>query len=567
MANCSVPAMARTPVGAACYHAPTAARSVGSLSVMASLSAEMERNRTAATYVLISVTSISVLPLAMVVVGAPDSPFLFGAFLSAGTSVGALAFLAARYRPQLRDPDIRSLVRRNIVSWPILLILLGSFEFTFFAWSTQFIDATVATILWGCWPILFVFLLQRIFSGRAARPARYRKITPSLVMLMFFSLIGLAYVVLAQSSTQSGLDWASDSSYLGFALALLSGVLITFNIFTFSWATDLARKARVRRQPEESHSMELFFITVVVCLSNAFTAPIKAGFSLVALEQIQLDVILMGLVLGATVRVTASILWRKANLMTHTLGINALGYAEPLFGVLWLALFWEINISRVDYLIVGTCAIIASNILINSEVEISRGFKSAILAMWTTGAFVYFRDAGPLWSSGRFFGILALLAGAFTLLLGLRFTSTSPALVGKHALRRPRSPDEEPLGIKYPLIANGLNLARMFTMGLYGAAAVVLAMVVQPALEGWTGWLVELFAISFCTAIVASAFHAAGSLKGRDKPSGADSSGISIFMDAGWGRRERRIANWTSAVVATGTFLSFLYLLWDKWLN
>lgn len=534
---------------------------------MALVSPEVERNRTAATYVLISVTSISILPLAMVVVGAPDSPFLFGAFLSAGTSVGALVFLAARYRPQLRDPELLGLVRRNIVSWPILLILLGSFEFTFFAWSTRFIDATVATILWGCWPILFVFLLQRIFSSRAARPARYRKITPSLVILMFFSLIGLAYVVLAQSSTQSGLDWTSDSSYLGFALAMLSGVLITFNIFTFSWATDLARQAKGGRQPTDSHSMELFFITVVVLISNAFTTPIKLGFSLVASEQIQLDVILMGLALGATVRVTASILWRKANLMTHTLGINALGYAEPLFGVLWLALFWEINISRVDYLIVGTCAIIASNILINSEVEISRGFKSAILAMWATGAVIYFRDEGPLWSSGRFFGVLALLAGAYTLLLALRHANASPAAAGKHA-RRPHPSSPGPALTRYPLIANGLNLARILTMGLSGAAAVVLAIAVRPALEGWMGWLVELFAVSFCTAIVASAFHASGSLRGSGKlrRSGL-SGGVSSPVDLAWQRRERRLANWTSGVVATGTYLSFLYLLWDKWLN
>ncbi|MCQ3804157.1 MAG: hypothetical protein OXC98_12800 [bacterium] len=537
------------------------------VSHMTLVSTEVERNRTAATYLLIAVTAISVLPLAMVVVGAPDSPFLFGAFLSAGTSVGALGFLRAKYGSRLRDPAIRALIRKNLVSWPIFFILLGSFEFTFFAWSTQFIDATIATILWGCWPIIFVFLLQRVFSGREARPARYRKITPSLVTLMVFSLIGLAYVVLAQSSGQSGMDWTADSSYLGFALALLSGIFITFNIFTFSWATDLARQANTRRDPRDSHDMELFFITVVVCISNAFTAPVKAGFSLVASEQIQLDVIVMALVIGGTIRVGSSILWRKANLMTHTLGINALGYAEPLFGVLWLALFWEVDISRVDYLIIGTCAIIASNVLINSEVEISRGLKSAILAMWATGAVVYFRDAGPLWSSGRFFGILALLAGAFTLLLGVRFANPFPAVVGKHTRHRPHPPHTGLLLNKYPAVASGLNLARLFTMGVYGAAAVALATVVRPALEGWMGWLVELFAISFCTAIVASAFHATGSLRGGGKPSIDAFSAISIAMDATTVRRERRIANWTSGLVATGTFLSFLYLLWDKWLN
>ena len=236
-------------------------------------SSQVERSRTAAIYVMVSVIGISVLPLAMVMVGAPESPLLFGAFLSAGTSAGSLVFLVTRYGAQLRNRRILGLIKKNLVSWPIFFVLFGTFEFTFFAWSARFIDATVATILWGSWPIIFVFLLSRIFSHKRARTRRYRKITPSLVLLMVFSLIGLAYVVLAQASKQTGLDWTSDSAWVGFAFAMLSGVLITLNIFSFSWAADLAAKAKTLSVSGESRSMELFFITVVVCITNAFTAP------------------------------------------------------------------------------------------------------------------------------------------------------------------------------------------------------------------------------------------------------------------------------------------------------
>ncbi len=534
---------------------------------MALVSQEVVRNRAAAAYLLISVIGISVLPLAMVGVGAPESPLLFGAFLSVGTSVGALVFLAVRYGRELRDLRILALIRRNLVSWPVFLLLIGTFEFTFFAWGTQYVDPTVATILWGSWPIIFVFLLSRIFSGNRERPARYRKVTPSLVLLMVFSLIGLAYVVLAQASRQTGLDWTSDSSWIGFAFAMISGVLITFNVFSFSWATSMAAKAKRLDLSRGSRSMELFFITVIVCITNAFTAPFKAGFSLMASEQMQTDVILGAVAFGATIRVGSSLLWRHANLTTHALGINALGYAEPLFGVLWLGLFWEVNISRVDYLIIGTSAIIASNVLINSAVEIRTGFRAAILAMWATGAIVYFRDDGPLWGSGRFFGVLALLAGAFLLVLGLRFANPSPAMSGKH-IRAPTATARTGTPVtRAPPVTAGLNLAQLLTMGVYGAAAVALAVVVRPALDGWWGWLVELFAVAFCTAVIASAFHAFGSGRARGGPPGTVvESGIPP-VEADWERRERRFANWTSAVVAAGTFLSFLYLFWDKWLN
>ena len=46
------------------------------------------------------------------------------------------------------------------MSWPIFFVLFGTFEFTFFAWSARFVDATVATILWGSWPIIFVVPAQ-----------------------------------------------------------------------------------------------------------------------------------------------------------------------------------------------------------------------------------------------------------------------------------------------------------------------------------------------------------------------------------------------------------------------
>lgn len=532
---------------------------------MALASAEVKRNRKAALYLLTSVVGISVLPLAMVVVGAPDSPLLFGAFLSVGTSLGALAFLVARYGSLLRDRRIRTLIRENLVSWPIFFLLLGTFEFTFFAWGTRFVDAAVATILWGSWPIIFVFLLSRIFRGSREQPARYRKVSPSLILLMAFSLVGLAYVVLAQAGKQSGFDWTSDSSWLGFAFALLSGILITFNIFSFSWSTKLARKARIVGVGGERRTMELFFITVIVCISNAFTAPFKAGFSVLAAEQIQPDVILAGLIVGGTLRVGSSLLWRHANLITHALGINALGYAEPLFGVLWLALFWEVNIPRVDFLVIGTCAIIASNLLINSEVDIPLSFKATILSLWSTGTLVYFREGGWQWDVGRYWTTLAGLSAIFAVLLGVRMNRPPLVLLGRHArddrqnlvTRRGRAGSMS--------VATGWNMMQMLTLGAYGGGAVLLAALVRPPLVGWAGWLTDMMAVLFCAAIVGLVYRTTG------RPRLATSSTVAATLVESdrppLDPKEHRVALWTFMVVATGTFLCYFYLLWDKWLN
>jgi len=104
-------------------------------------------------------------------------------------------------------------------------------------------------------------------------------------------------------------------------------------------------------------------------------------------------------------------------------------------------------------------------------------------------------------------------------------------------------------------------------MGLYGSVAIGLTIIVRPAVTGWVGLAVDVFAVSFCTAIAASAFHTSRWTGGMGGPSPQVVSTEPPAAGSGWEQRERRISNWTNAAVATGTYLSFLYLLWDKWLN
>ena len=533
-------------------------------------SSEAARSRKAAIYLLSAVVVISVLPLSMVMVGAADSPFLFGAALSVGTSVGALAFLHVRYRLQMRDPAILDLLRKNLVSLPIFFILVGTFDFTFFAWSTRFLDAAVATILWGSWPIIFVFLLRRIFGSGKRGPKRYGRITLSLVVLMIMSLAGLGFVVLAESTDQTGFNWTADLSYLGLLLALISGVLIGLNIFGFSWAADMTVKTDALPGSKRAHGMELFFITVVIFISNLFTVPIKMGISLASSEEFQLDVIMAGLIVGSIIRAGSSILWRKANLMTHALGINALGYAEPVFAVLWLFLFWEVHVARIDYLIIGTCAIVASNILINSESDIGPGLRSAVPALWTTGAVVYLRDQGLYWGSGEYLVALVLFAALFAVLLSIRVGRNSWAVTGRHIQHPSLLGGADPANLTRPFARRGHHLLNMFVLGTFAGVAVFFAVFTRPLLTGQAGWLVDTLAILYC-GLIAFAMFSWPKLQPdvRTTPFRTDTvAGIPALRQGGRVfAKHLRIERWVSTLVALGVFGVFAYLFWDKWLN
>ncbi len=133
---------------------------------------------------------------------------------------------------------------------------------------------------------------------------------------------------------------------------------------------------------------------------------------------------------AGTIYTAASISWRNANIITSNLGINAIGYSTPALTLLWLFLFWNIEVERPGLLIIGTAAIVTANLLINFEAEIRFGFKALILSLWGCGAFVYLRDdilrtlpVGWEWPKGDvYLGALAMSATVFILLLSFRVT-------------------------------------------------------------------------------------------------------------------------------------------------
>ena len=83
---------------------------------------------------------------------------------------------------------------------------------------------------------------------------------------------------------------------------------------------------------------------------------------------------------------------------------------------------------NVDYFLIGTMAIVVSNLLIRFEVEIRLGFKALLMALVVAGALVYLREGifeafhvGEWhWTASGYFEAVALAATVFTLLLAFR---------------------------------------------------------------------------------------------------------------------------------------------------
>ena len=63
--------------------------------------------------------------------------------------------------------------------------------------------------------------------------------------------------------------------------------------------------------------------------------------------------------------VPGAVLSRKAVLITPDLAVTALVYVSPVLGLVWLGLFTEITVERLDLLVLGAVVVAAANIMLN----------------------------------------------------------------------------------------------------------------------------------------------------------------------------------------------------------
>ena len=169
--------------------------------------------------------------------------------------------------------------------------------------------------------------------------------------------------------------------------------------------------------------------------------------------------LLSGGMVGALLHGPASISLHEAHFVSDRREIISMQYLSPLLALVWLALLSGISIVRVDLLLLGTVAIVAINMLINLDPEISRedatsnarhvarqpdyiepslqptqpaasdrhSLRALVLALLLSGGFIYFRGelftaVDYAWVPGNYWAAVALAATVFALLLAFRLT-------------------------------------------------------------------------------------------------------------------------------------------------
>lgn len=329
---------------------------------------------------MITVAGFSIIPLVVAWGGGAEKPLLFNAGWRFGVVIGCLFFLPIGNSALLRNRIVWQLIWRRMFGWAMLFVIIGSFQFALFTYSTRFIDIAIAAVLLETWPIFLIVFTGRLFK----KENRFRATSATTFLLVALGFVGFILVVASQTENPGELLLLDSGPVfaLGIVLAMLAAAAsVVEAAFNFRWGVNLGRELSTEAGLTEGSHLDLFCVIVAFTIASVVSTPIHIAGGLIGGEAITGKDLAIAVVGGGVVQAIASILYRTAILNTNNLGINALGYTVPIFSLLWLAIFSRISVARADYLVIGAAAIVAANVLIYFESNVQQAGKVWLLAI------------------------------------------------------------------------------------------------------------------------------------------------------------------------------------------
>ena len=394
----------------------------------------------------VSVILQAVVMLIIVLQLKDNSPLLFGSGLALGLVIGNSLYLTTVHRQTMQHSTIWKVIfsRERLGHPHLLLAAVARCDFAIFGLSIVFLSPAVATIIFGIWPVFFILFLQKLARAPddLITESRYHRISTETVLFISIAFIGLAFVISSQHTTEQNLFDESTNLSLGVLIAISGALLWALSAFGYRWGTDTYKQViSDDREIKHPHDAGDAVITVelVVTLIGVILSTIPAVLLLIALglwftpKGISFSAFSIAVLAGTLIDTPALILVRRANLGTKELGVNALGYLAPVTTLGLLAVFSHLGTVRIDFVAIGTAAIVSMNLFLNFDPERRLGFnkrlsfKALVISLWAFGSLIYLRDrwfgdAMVEWSSTDYWSILTVVATVFTLLLSFRVT-------------------------------------------------------------------------------------------------------------------------------------------------
>lgn len=323
-------------------------------------------------YMLGSVVLYATFPLLFSIGDAASAPLLFNAIRKVLTAVTLALVFVLCYRYAFRLSTLKNLFARNHKLPLFYFCVLAGFDYTFFAWSLQYLDVFMATILYELRVIIFILSMSLLY-----RPDRkYATLGKQSCALVGVAFVGFVFVILSQStyavSLVSGVIPRVNSDLLTglcivFGAALVSGFGLACSV---RWISVSAKNTQSRARNQRSESEFLVLCNIILQGIAGLLMGIMGALA-GEFHSITGQAVVVAVLLGIAVNALATLLFTKANLITSHLFINSLSYTTPIFALLFLyiadnfGVVWlSSSIYRVDLFILGASLALGANIII-----------------------------------------------------------------------------------------------------------------------------------------------------------------------------------------------------------
>ena len=166
-------------------------------------------------------------------------------------------------------------------------------------------------------------------------------------------------------------DSASNSilaQVFGICLVLGAAAFTSLGAFGFRWAANLASDIP-NNHNHNNDALELFSVVIGIIICTSISVPLTASVGVLRNEPLSYEPIVFGVVAGVVIGSVGTIVWRKANLVTHNLSINAMVYFAPVLSLVWLFALSLVGDVNIMLLLFGAVLIIMANVLIYLEFD------------------------------------------------------------------------------------------------------------------------------------------------------------------------------------------------------
>ena len=342
-----------------------------------------------ALYMMVAVAANAAFPVLFSMGHAGNAPILFtGLWQTCNGLCTGLLILVLKGK-LLTRPDVMADISRHCRTWLMLASVGGVCGFALFSFSLAFVDVSLATILHEIWPLLLMFLLAFLYRTEG----RYRPTGADILVFAGMAVAGVALVVLSHNENPSpilsiGSGLAGAHTLVGVFLLLVAATCAAARVAcSQKIGTQIAG---IHTHGENRKTGEVVFTMAISSICHVAGGAALCAIGLAVSEPLSFHQAMYAVGGGLLLAPVGSVALRVANLKTRNLGVIAISYATPLVALVLLWSISMIDVSHIDYLVVGATGIVAANLLINASTGAHAAHRALVVALWVFGALIHF---------------------------------------------------------------------------------------------------------------------------------------------------------------------------------